>query len=138
MTDRENEPQYHVKEDEGYITLYIRLVSLPNLFQDIRYFTTDATACKSTCMHAVYYKLMALYFVFAVDRKDYRSTAGDTVFSRVGQGINVRIPIIDNIRHDGDRYFLLRITSKSGINIWIRIFILDDEWGRCPIAILRL
>ena len=106
MTDRENEPQYRVKEDEGYITLFIRLVSLPNLFQDIRYFKTDATACKSTCMHAVYYKLMALYFVFAVDGKDYRLTADTTVFSRVGQGINVRIPIIDNICHDGDQYFL--------------------------------
>ena len=47
VTDRENGPQYHVKEDEEYITLFIRLVRLPNRFQDIKYFTTEATACKS-------------------------------------------------------------------------------------------
>ena len=34
-------------------------------------------------------------------------------------------------------YFELRVKVVA-INIWIRIFILDDEWGRCPIAILRL
>ena len=76
-----------------------------------------------------------------MDGKDYRSTVatnGTSVFSRVGRGIRVRIPIINNMRHDGNRYFFFRITSKSGINIWIRILIWDDEWGRCPIVTLRI
>ena len=80
-----------------------------------------------------------MYFFIAVDGKDYRSTAAtnDTfIFSRVGQAIYVRIPIIDNMRHDGKRFFLLGITSKSGIDIWLQIFIWDDEWGRC--ATLRI
>ena len=35
------------------------------------------------------------------------------------------------MRHDGKRFFLFGITSKSGIDIWLQIFIWDDEWGKC-------
>ena len=142
VTDRANEPQYHVKEDEGYLILHIRLESLPKLkrYLTISYFTMEATACKFTCSIAIVKKTYSTtYFFFAVDGKDYRSTAAtnDTfIFSRVGQAIYVRIPIIDNMRHDGKRFFLFGITSKSGIDIWLQIFIWDDEWGRC--ATLRI
>ena len=68
-----------------------------------------------------------------MDGIDYRSTAANNdtfTFHFVGQAIYVTIPLIDNLRHDGKRYFLFGITSKYGINIWIQIFIWDDEWGR--------
>ena len=68
-----------------------------------------------------------------MDGIDYHSTdaTNDTfTFLFVGDAINITIPLIDNLRYDGKRYFLFGITSKCGINIWIQIFIWDDEWGR--------
>ena len=48
VTDRDNEPQYHVKEDAGSITLYIRVESFPEEKDKltIDYFTSHHTACK--------------------------------------------------------------------------------------------
>ena len=48
VTDRNNEPQYHVKEDAGSITLYIRVESFPEEKDNltIDYFTSQRTACK--------------------------------------------------------------------------------------------
>ena len=51
VTDRTNEPQYHVKEDEGSITFCLRLESFPEEKDSLTiiYSTTEGTACKSTC-----------------------------------------------------------------------------------------
>ena len=131
MTDRANEPQYHVKEDEGSITLCIRLESFPEEKDNltINCSTTEGTACKSTCGYVRFG--INLYF-FLVDGRDYYSTPGtnDTfTFLFVGQFIYVTIPLIDNLCYNGKRYFLFGITSKCGIDIWIQIFIWDDERG---------
>jgi len=50
VTNRTNEPQYHVKEDEGFIILRIRVESFPEEkdYLNINYSTTEGTACKST------------------------------------------------------------------------------------------
>ena len=68
-----------------------------------------------------------------MDGRDYRSTLGTNntfTFTNVGEYIYVTIPIIDNSRLDDERFFLLGITSDCGINIWLQIFIWDDERGR--------
>ena len=68
-----------------------------------------------------------------MDGRDYNSTLGtnDTfTFTIVGEYIYVTIPIIDNSGLDYQRFFLLGITSDCGINIWLQIFIWDDERGR--------
>ena len=67
-----------------------------------------------------------------MDGRDYHSTpaTNDTfTFLFVGQFIYVTIPLIDNLCHNGKRYFLFGITSKCGIDIWIQIFVWDDERG---------
>ena len=48
VTDRDNEPQYHVKEDAGSITLCIRVESFPEEKDNltIDYYTSQSTACK--------------------------------------------------------------------------------------------
>ena len=48
VTDRDNEPQYHVKEDAGSITLCIRVESFPEEKDNltIDYLTLQRTACK--------------------------------------------------------------------------------------------
>ena len=48
VTDRDNEPQYHIKEDAGSITLCIRVESFPEEKDNltINYFTSERTACK--------------------------------------------------------------------------------------------
>ena len=68
---------------------------------------------------------------FAVNGRDFSSTSGARRFTFVGEAIYIYIPIIDNMRHDGKRFFLIGITSECGIDIWLQIFICDDEWGRC-------
>ena len=65
-----------------------------------------------------------------MDGRDYRSTNDTFTFIIVGQSIYISIPLKDNLYHDGRRFFLFGITSDCGINIWIQIFIWDDEWGR--------
>ena len=67
---------------------------------------------------------------FAEDGRDYLSTNDTHKFTYVGESICITIKIIDNLRHDGKRFFLLGILSDCGIDIWIQIFIWDDEWGR--------
>ena len=53
VTDRTNEPEYHVKEDKGSITLCIRLESFPEEKNNltINCSTTEGTACKSACRY---------------------------------------------------------------------------------------
>ena len=53
VTDRTNEPQYHVKEDEGSITLCIRVESFLEEKDTliINYSTAEGTACKSICCY---------------------------------------------------------------------------------------
>ena len=48
VTDRTYEPQYHVKEDAGSITLCIRVESFPEEKDNltISYFTSPRSACK--------------------------------------------------------------------------------------------
>ena len=52
VTDRDNEPQYHVKEDAGSITLCISVESFPEEKDNltINYFTSEHSACKY-CIH---------------------------------------------------------------------------------------
>ena len=66
-----------------------------------------------------------------MNSKDFSPVVGTNKFTYIGQAIYIHIPIIDNMRHDGKRFFLFGITSKSGIDIWLQIFIWDDEWGKC-------
>ena len=46
MTDRDHEPQYHVKEDAGSITLCISVESFPEEkdYLTIKFFTSQRTA----------------------------------------------------------------------------------------------
>ena len=48
VTDRDNEPQYHVKEDAGSITLCIRVESFPEEKDNltINYYTSKDSACE--------------------------------------------------------------------------------------------
>lgn len=66
---------------------------------------------------------------FVEDRRDYVDTNDTHKFTRIGESIYIAIKIIDNLRHDGKRFFLFGIVSECGIDIWIQIFIWDDEWG---------
>ena len=63
VTDTTNEPQYHVKEDEGSITLCIRLESFPEEKDNltINYSTAEGTACKSTCCYVRFGMILVLF-----------------------------------------------------------------------------
>ena len=68
-----------------------------------------------------------------MDGRDYRSTRATNnthTFTVIGDNIYVKIPIVNNRRRDGQRFFLFGITSNCGINIWLQIFIWDDEQGK--------
>ena len=68
-----------------------------------------------------------------MDGRDYRSTRATNnthTFTVIGDNIYVKIPILNNRRRDGQRFFLFGIISNCGINIWLQIFIWDDEQGR--------
>ena len=68
-----------------------------------------------------------------MDGVDYQSgidTNNSFTFDAAGVFTNVTIPIKDNSRRDGQRFFLFAIKSDSNINIWLQIFIWDDERGR--------
>ena len=96
---------------------------------NISYSTTEGTACKSVC-----FKFQAHHTNYSsvVDGRDFNSTSytnDTTKFTYVGQAICIHIPILDNMRHDGRRFFFFGITSDRGINIWLQIFIWDDERG---------
>ena len=66
-----------------------------------------------------------------MDGRDYHSTPDTNnthTFNVIGDNIYVKIPILNNCR-DGQRFFLFGITSNYVINIWLQIFIWDDEQG---------
>ena len=69
-TNRTNEPQYHVKEDEGSITLCIRLESLPEEKDTltINYSTAEGTACKSTCRYVRFGMILVLFLFSGWER----------------------------------------------------------------------
>ena len=67
--------------------------------------------------------------MFIGDGTDYHSTAGTFTFDAVNNVLYFPILIIDNSNPDGQRFFVLGITSDCGIDIWIQIFIWDDETG---------
>ena len=72
-----------------------------------------------------------------MDGRDYRSTRATNnthTFTVIGDNIYVRIPILNNRRRDGQRFFLFGITSNCGIRIWLQIFIWDDEQGKLIIS----
>ena len=75
VTKRTYEPQYHVKENEGSITLCIRLESFPeekdNLM--ITCSTTEGTACKSTCHYVRFGMLLALFLFSGWDRLSFNT-----------------------------------------------------------------
>ena len=71
--------------------------------------------------------------LLAVDERDYNSsldTNNTFTFTVIKDYIYVTIPIINNNHHDNQRFFLFGITSNCGINIWLQIFIWDDEQGK--------
>ena len=68
-----------------------------------------------------------------MDGRDYHSTVetNDThTFTVIDDNIYVKIPILNNRQRDGQRFFLFAIKSECGIDIWLQIFIWDDEQGR--------
>ena len=68
-----------------------------------------------------------------MDGRDYRSTRATNnthTFTVIGDNIYVKIPIVNNRHHDGQRFFLFAIKSDCGIDIWLQIFIWDDEQGK--------
>ena len=73
---------------------------------------------------------LAVLFLFLEDGVDYVASNDIYTFTHIGEYIYVTIEIRDNLRHDGKRFFLFGILSTCGIDIWIQIFIWDDEWGR--------
>ena len=70
-----------------------------------------------------------------MDGIDYSSSniSNTHTFTVIGDNIYVTIPIINNQHRDGQRFFLLGITSECGIDIWLQIFIWDDERSKCII-----
>ena len=75
VTDTANEPQYHVKEDEGSITLCIRLESLPEEKNNltINYSTAEGTACKSTCRYVRFGMILALFLFSGWERLSFNT-----------------------------------------------------------------
>ena len=70
---------------------------------------------------------------FPVDGRDYRSslaTNNTHTFTVIGDNIYVTIPILNNRHRDNQRFFLFGIISECGIDIWLQIFIWDDEQGK--------
>ena len=67
-----------------------------------------------------------------MDGIDYssRNINNTYTFTVIGDNIYVTIPIKNNRRRDNQRYFLFGITSEYDIDIWLQIFIWDDEQGR--------
>ena len=81
---------------------------------------------------AIFIHILHVFFLYTVDGRDYnssRATNNTHTFTVVEDSIYVAIPIIDNHRRDGQRFFLFGITSDCGIDIWLQIFIWDDEQG---------
>ena len=75
---------------------------------------------------------------FIVSGTDYSSVSNNYTFSVVGEYIYVRIKIRDNSRHDGKRFFFFGIKSDLGLDIWLQIFIWDDEAGRLKHRIITI
>ena len=75
VTDTANEPQYHVKEDEGSITLCIRLESLPEEKDNltINCSTTEGTACKSTCRYVRFGMILVLFLFSGWERLSFNT-----------------------------------------------------------------
>ena len=68
-----------------------------------------------------------------MDGRDYHSshaTNNTHTFTVIGDNIYVTTPIINNDRRDNQRFFLFGIQSECGIDIWLQIFIWDDEQGK--------
>ena len=67
VTDRDNEPQYHVKEDAGSITLCIRVESFPEEKDNltIDYFTSQRTACKHFNIQRNFTDIQCHQFIYA-------------------------------------------------------------------------
>ena len=69
----------------------------------------------------------------AVDGRDYNSsldTNNTHTFTVIEDYVNVNIPIVNNNHHDNQCVFLFGIKSECGIDIWLQIFIWDDEQSR--------
>ena len=80
------------------------------------------------CIHSLH-----VFSLYTVDGRDYNSSVATNnthTFTIIEDSIYVAIPIIDNNHSDGQRFFLFGITSDCGIDIWLQIFIWDDEQGR--------
>ena len=71
-----------------------------------------------------------------MDGRDYNSTNNTHTFTLIDDNICVTIPIINNQHRDNQRFFLFGITSECGIDIWLQIFIWDDERGKYKIEII--
>ena len=54
VTNRSNEPQFHVKENAGVIVLCIRLESLEKDSLLIDYFTVNGTACEYFNVYTIF------------------------------------------------------------------------------------
>ena len=68
-----------------------------------------------------------------MDGRDYNSsldTNNTHTFTVIEDYVNVNIPIVNNNHHDNQRFFLFGIKSECGIDIWLQIFIWDDEQSR--------
>ena len=75
VTDRINELQYHVKEDEGSITLCIRVESFLEEKDTltINYSTAEGTACKSTCRYVRFGMILALFLFSGWERLSFNT-----------------------------------------------------------------
>jgi len=65
-----------------------------------------------------------------VARKDYEPVNALYSVRRQPVTLYEHITIKDNPYHDGNRSFLFYVEGDYGVDVWVEICIMDDEWGR--------
>ena len=76
------------------------------------------------------YRVKSQLFRFIVARKDYDPVNAFYSVPRREVTLYEHITIKDNPHHDGNREFLFHVQGDFGVNVWVEICIMDDEWGR--------
>ena len=69
-------------------------------------------------------------FCITVARKDYDPVNAFYSVLREQVTLCEHITIIDNTYHDGNRKFSFNVEGEYGVDVWVDICIMDDEWGR--------
>ncbi|XP_065890879.1 uncharacterized protein [Dysidea avara] len=105
---RDDPVKFNVKEDAGVIVLCFTIsIRRQRGFMSGRCRTVDGTA---------------------LARKDYDPVNAFYSVPRREVTLYEHITIKDNPHHDGNREFLFHVQGDFGVNVWVEICIMDDEW----------